>query len=130
MEQDKELVVDNVIEVEVLDGDKEVDIKAAEIKIEKEPNNGNTLGLISLLLSAVGFLSGFTIVGLLVDVVAAALGTVSLILKKPKKWYGIVGVVISTIGFIATIIMYLIGGLFLRKKFYKLCEIIKLIKQI
>ncbi|MFI3176826.1 MAG: hypothetical protein R3Y67_04930 [Eubacteriales bacterium] len=125
MEQDKELVVDSVVEVEVLDGD-----MTADIQTEKEPNNGNTLGLISLVLSVMGFLSGFTIVGLIVDVVAAAFGTVSIILKKPKKWYGIVGVVISTIGFIATIVMYIIGGLFLRKKFYKLCEITKLIKQI
>lgn len=68
----------------------------------------NGLGIISLILGIVGFLTGFIGIGILLDIIAIILGFIAIVSKKHKSGLGIAGLIISSIGLL---LMILVGSI-------------------
>ena len=69
----------------------------------------NGLGIASLTLGIVGFLTGFLGIGILLDIISIILGIVAISSKKHKSGLGIAGLIIASVGLI---LMLLIGTSF------------------
>lgn len=69
----------------------------------------NGLGIVSLILGIVGFLTGFILIGIFLDIISIILGIIAIVSKKHKSGLGIAGLVIASIGLL---LMILIGFIF------------------
>jgi hypothetical protein len=69
----------------------------------------NGLGIASLILGIIGFLTGIFIIGILLDIVAIILGIIAIASEKNKKGLAIGGVVISVTSIISVIIILALG---------------------
>lgn len=68
----------------------------------------NGFGIASLILGIVGFLTGFIVIGIFLDIVAIILGIIAISSKKQKSGLGIAGLIIASIGLL---LMILIGSI-------------------
>lgn len=66
-------------------------------------NLSNGLGIASLVLGILGFLTAFIIIGILLDIIAIVLGIIAIVSKKQKSELGIAGLIIGTISIILVI---------------------------
>ncbi|MHB8132128.1 MAG: DUF4190 domain-containing protein [Mobilitalea sp.] len=75
------------------------------------------LGIASLILGIIGFLTGFFVIGILFDIIAIILGIIAFASKKNNKGLAIGGVVVSATSIILVIIIFSLGlGLNMNKK--------------
>lgn len=68
--------------------------------MEKTEKLRNGLGIASLILGIIGFLTGFIVIGVFFDIIAIILGVIALSSKKNKNGLAIVGIIIASIGLI------------------------------
>ncbi len=73
-------------------------------------NIGTELAIACLMLSIIGFFSGFLLVGIVLDVVAVILGILSLTGGKPKRGMAIAGILISLSSVLLTLLFYAFIG--------------------
>lgn len=64
------------------------------------------LGVASLVLGIVGFLTGLLVIGLLFDVLAIFLGIICIISKKQKSSFGVAGLVLGILGIVLTMFVH------------------------
>ncbi len=70
----------------------------------------NGLGIASLVLGIIGFLTGFIFIGIILDLIAIVLGIVAIVNKNYKNALAIAGTVIAVIGLILTLFVF--GNIF------------------
>lgn len=70
---------------------------------------GNGLGVASLVLGIIGFLTAFLVIGILFDLIAITLGIIAIVSKKQKSGLGIAGLIIASA---SIVLMVFMGSLF------------------
>lgn len=84
---------------------------AAPVSPAESPKKLNVLALVSAIVAVIGFvfacIPGALIVGWILLPIAFVLSIVSLFLKGDKKWLGIVGLVLSIVGTIVGVLVFL-----------------------
>ncbi len=73
---------------------------------EQEEDKANTFGTLGLIASISGFLTGIFGLGLILDLVGIALGTLSINKDKTRKGRGIGAISIGSAGFLLTLLVY------------------------
>ncbi|MDO4259426.1 MAG: hypothetical protein Q4C87_07900 [Actinomycetaceae bacterium] len=83
----------------------------ADISAPNPPKERNTLGIVALAISIIGFIfaciPGFLIIGWLLLPIGFILGIVAAVLKGKAKWPGIAAIIISVVGTIVGILVFL-----------------------
>lgn len=83
---------------------------APEQPSPRKPKKLNVLALVAMIVALVGFLfaciPGALVVGWILLPIAFVLSIVSLFLKGDKKWFGIVGLVVSIVGTIVGVLVF------------------------
>ncbi len=74
--------------------------------MEETKQLSSSLGVASLIVGIVGFLTGFIVIGILFDVIAIVLAIIALNSKKSKNGLAVAGMIIAIIGLASTILFF------------------------